>query len=437
MNRIDWSSLDDAAKVQVLQRPVQAVSATVRDAVTRIRAQVAVEGDAALRALTAQFDGVQLNSFEVGEDEFLAAEADVPAALRDAMREAAGRIEAFHRAGMAKPYAVDTAPGLRCERIQRAIARVGLYVPAGSAPLPSTALMLTMPAGLAGCRDIILCTPPRADGRADPAVLVAARMTPGVRVFKLGGAQAIAAMAVGTESIPRCDKLLGPGNGYVDEAKRQVTQELGGPAIDMPAGPSEVLVIADAGADPAFVAADLLSQAEHGPDSQVLLLTDSLPLLDAVLAQVQQQLEMLPRADIARVALGASRAVLVDKLETAFDISNSYAPEHLILALREPQSWVERVTSAGTIFIGDWTPEALGDYCSGSNHVLPTGGAARAWSGLSVASFQKAITVQTASREGILNTGPCAATLAHAEGLQAHARAVELRLERAASELAA
>lgn len=435
MNRIDWSLLDDAAKAQALQRPVQAVSDAVRGAVTRIRAQVASEGDAALRALTAQFDGVDLDSFEVSKVEFVAAEATVPAALREAMREAAGRIDAFHRAGMAKPYAVETAPGLLCERIQRPIGRVGLYVPAGSAPLPSTALMLTIPAGLAGCRDIILCTPPRADGQADPAVLVAARMTPGVRVFKLGGAQAIAAMATGTESIPRCDKLFGPGNGYVDEAKRQVMQELGGPAIDMPAGPSEVLVIADTGADAVFVAADLLSQAEHGPDSQVLLLTDSSALLDAVLAEVQQQLETLPRADIARVALGASRAILVDSLETAFDISNSYAPEHLILALREPQAWVERVLSAGTVFLGDWTPEALGDYCSGSNHVLPTGGAARAWSGLSVASFQKAITVQIASREGILNTGPCASTLAHAEGLQAHARAVELRLQRATQEI--
>lgn len=431
MNRSEWSALNDAGKAQVLQRPVQAVSATVRDAVARIRAQVAAEGDAALRVLTAQFDGVDLDSFEVGEAEFAAAEATVPATLGDAMREAAGRIEAFHRAGMTAPYSLETAPGLSCERIQRPIGRVGLYVPAGSAPLPSTALMLTIPAGLAGCADIILCTPPRADGQADPAVLVAARMTPGVRVFKLGGAQAIAAMAIGTESLPRCDKLFGPGNGYVDEAKRQVTQELGGPAIDMPAGPSEVLVIADAGADAAFVAADLLSQAEHGPDSQVLLLTDSAPLLDAVLAQVQQQLVQLPRANIARIALGASRAVLVDTLDIAFDISNAYAPEHLILALREPQTWVERVTSAGSIFLGDWTPEALGDYCSGSNHVLPTGGAARAWSGLSVASFQKAISVQSASREGIVNTGPCAATLAHAEGLHAHARAVELRLERA------
>lgn len=436
MNRIEWSVLDDTARAQVLQRPVQAVSANVRDAVSQIRAQVAARGDAALRALSLRFDGVDLERFEVDEAEFAAAEAAVPETLRAAMREAAGRIEAFHRAGMAAPYAVDTAPGLRCERIQRPIGRVGLYVPAGSAPLPSTALMLTIPAAMAGCREIVLCTPPRDDGKADPSVLVAARMTPNVRVFKLGGAQAIIAMAVGTDTVPRCDKLFGPGNGYVDEAKRQVSQELGGPAIDMPAGPSEVLVIADAGADPAFVAADLLSQAEHGPDSQVLLLTDSAPLLDAVLQQVRQQLVKLPRAEIARIALGASRAVLVDRLETAFEISNAYAPEHLILALREPQAWVDRVTSAGSIFLGDWTPEALGDYCSGSNHVLPTGGAARAWSGLGVASFQKAITVQRASREGILNTGPCAATLAHAEGLQAHARAVELRMERAGREQA-
>ena len=437
MNRIEWSRLDDAAKAQVLQRPVQVVSEVVRNAVARIRAEVGVDGDAALRSLTRQFDGVELDRFEVDDAEFDAAEAAVPTVLRDAMREAAGRIEAFHCAGMSAQYAVDTAPGLRCERIQRPIGRVGLYVPAGSAPLPSTALMLTIPAALAGCRDIVLCTPPRADGQADPAVLVAARMTPGVRVFKLGGAQAIAAMAIGTETIPRCDKLFGPGNGYVDEAKRQVTQELGGPAIDMPAGPSEVLVIADAGADAMFVAADLLSQAEHGPDSQVLLLTDSAKLLDSVMQQVQEQLAQLPRADIARIALGASRAVLVDSLETAFEISNTYAPEHLILALRDPQAWLDRVTTAGSIFLGDWTPEALGDYCSGSNHVLPTGGAARAWSGLSVASFQKAITVQTASREGIRNAGPCAATLAHAEGLQGHARAVELRLERARIEMAA
>jgi histidinol dehydrogenase len=253
-----------------------------------------------------------------------------------------------------------------------------------------------------------------------------------VRVFKLGGAQAIAAMAQGTASIPRCNKLFGPGNAWVDEAKRQAAQRFGGPAIDMPAGPSEVLVIADAGANPAFVAADLLSQAEHGPDSQVLLLTDSAALLDAVAAAVEAQLATLPRAAIARRALASSRLILVSDIEQAITISDTYAPEHLILAVREPHQWLARIHNAGSIFLGDWTPEALGDYCSGSNHVLPTGGAARAWSGLSVASFQKAITVQEATRIGITHAGPCAATLAHAEGLQAHARAVELRLEQAA-----
>jgi histidinol dehydrogenase len=314
---------------------------------------------------------------------------------------------------------------------------VGIYIPGGTAPLVSTALMTITLAKVAGCREIVVCTPCGKDGSVNAALLFAARAAGATEIYRVGGAQAIAAMALGTDSVPRCDKLFGPGNGYVDEAKRQVSQQLGGPAIDMPAGPSEVLVIADAGADPAFVAADLLSQAEHGPDSQVLLLTDGADLLDAVLLEVQAQVAQLPRADIARMALEGSRAVLVADLETAFDISNAYAPEHLILALREPRAWLDRVTSAGSIFLGDWTPEALGDYCSGSNHVLPTGGAARAWSGLSVASFQKAITVQAASREGIANAGPCAATLAHAEGLQAHARAVELRLERVRMERAA
>ena len=432
MKRIDWNALDERERAAVLQRPVQAVSDAVRSGVAAIFAAVEADGDAALRAYTQKFDGVVLEDFEVDAGEFDAASDQVPAPVQAAISEAAGRIEAFHRAGIAAPYAVETAPGLRCERVQRPITRVGLYVPAGSAPLPSTALMLTIPARLAGCAEIIVCTPPRKDGSADPAVLVAAQQAPGVRVFKLGGAQAIAAMAVGTESVPRCDKLFGPGNGWVDEAKRQALQRPGGIAIDMPAGPSEVLVIADAGADAAFVAADLLSQAEHGPDSQVLLVSDSDALLDAVSLEVDAQLARLPRASIATQALSASRLVLVQDIGQAIEVSDAYAPEHLILAVRDPRAWLDRVHNAGSIFLGDWTPEALGDYCSGSNHVLPTGGAARAWSGLSVASFQKAITVQDASRIGIASAGPCAATLAHAEGLQAHARAVELRLERAA-----
>ena len=432
MKRIDWNTLDDAAREAVLRRPVQAVSDTVRTGVQAIFDDVAARGDVALRDFTNRFDGVALETFDVGEDEFARAAAEVPADVQAAIAEAASRIEAFHRAGIAQPYAVETAPGLVCERVQRPIRRVGLYVPAGSAPLPSTALMLCIPARLAGCREIVLCTPPRADGSADPAVLLAARQAPGVRVFKLGGAQAIAAMALGTASVPACDKLFGPGNAWVDEAKRQAAQRPGGIAIDMPAGPSEVLVIADAGANPAFVAADLLSQAEHGPDSQVLLLTDDEGFLEAVAAEVDAQLAHLPRADIARRALEASRLVRVRDIAQAIEVSDAYAPEHLILSVREPRLWLDRIGNAGSIFLGDWTPEALGDYCSGSNHVLPTGGAARAWSGLSVASFQKAITVQEATTVGIANTGRCAATLARAEGLQAHARAVELRLERAA-----
>ncbi|MDR6672949.1 histidinol dehydrogenase [Xanthomonas sp. 1678] len=431
MNRLEWNSLDAQARTQALTRPAQTVAAQTRAAVAQLLEDVRGRGDTALREITARFDGVVLQSFEVGDDEFAAAEAAVPAVLREAMAQAAARIESFHRAGMTQPYAVETAPGVVCERVVRPIGRVGLYVPAGSAPLPSTALMLCVPAALAGCREVVLCTPPRADGSADPAVLVAARLTGVDRVFKLGGAQAIAAMGFGTESVPSCDKLFGPGNGYVTEAKQQVAQA-GAAAIDMPAGPSEVLVIADVGADAAFVAADLLSQAEHGPDSQVLLLSDSAELIDAVEDEIERQLATLPRAAIARQALSASRLIQVGTLEDAFAISNRYAPEHLILALREPRGWLERVEAAGSVFLGDFTPEALGDYCSGTNHVLPTNGAARAYSGVSVASFQNFVSVQSASRAGIAAIGACAVTMARAEGLDAHANAVALRMEKAA-----
>lgn len=428
----DWDSLDDAARASLLARPAQTVAQRTHDAVAGLLAEVQARGDAALREVTARFDGVELAAFEVGEEEFAAAHTAVPADLRQAMQDAAERIEAFHRAGMAQPYAVETAPGVVCERMILPIPRVGLYVPAGSAPLPSTALMLGVPSRLAGCRDVVLCTPPRKDGTADPAVLVAAQLTGVRRVFKLGGAQAIAAMAFGTESVPACDKLFGPGNSYVTEAKRQVAQA-GAAAIDMPAGPSEVLVIADAGADAAFVAADLLSQAEHGPDSQVLLLSDDDGLIERVQAELATQLAALDRADIARQALSASRLVKVATLDDAFAISNRYAPEHLIVALREPRAWLGKVEAAGSVFLGDYTPEALGDYCSGTNHVLPTSGAARAYSGVSVASFQNFVSVQSASRAGIAAIGNCALTLARAEGLDAHANAVALRLRKAAA----
>ena len=427
-----WNALDDAARDALLARPVQTVAQRTRDAVAGLLADVQARGDVALREVTTRLDGVELETFEVSEQEFAAAHAAVSAELRQAMQDAAERIEAFHRAGMAQPYAVETAPGVICERMIRPIPRVGLYVPAGSAPLPSTALMLGVPSRLAGCREVVLCTPPRRDGTADPAVLVAAQLTGVRRVFKLGGAQAIAAMAFGTDSVPGCDKLFGPGNSYVTEAKQQVAQA-GAAAIDMPAGPSEVLVIADAGADAAFVAADLLSQAEHGPDSQVLLLSDDEGLIEGVQDALATQLAALDRADIARQALSASRLVKVATLDDAFAISNRYAPEHLIVALREPRAWLDKVEAAGSVFLGDYTPEALGDYCSGTNHVLPTSGAARAYSGVSVASFQNFVSVQSASRAGIAAIGGCALTLARAEGLDAHANAVALRLRKVAA----
>ena len=429
MRRVRWSALDEAQRAAVLRRPAQVVSAEVTSAVAALVADVRRGGDDAVRALTERFDGVRVAELRVGDAEFDAAVAGVPATLRAAIDAAADRVEAFHRAGMTQPYAIETAPGVLCERVLRPIRRVGLYVPAGSAPLPSTAVMLGIPAQLAGCAEVVLCTPPRRDGSVDPAVLAAAERCGIRRVYRVGGVQAIAAMAFGTDSIPKCDKLFGPGNGWVTEAKRQVAMADGGAAIDMPAGPSEVLVIADAGANAAFVAADLLSQAEHGPDSQVLLLTDSRELADAVDREVELQLATLARADTARRALESSRVVEVDALDVAFDISNAYGPEHLILALRDPRAWLPRVEAAGSVFLGDWAPEALGDYGSGTNHVLPTGGAARSTGGVSVASFQVAITVQQVDARGLAAIGPCAVEFARAEGLDAHGRAVQVRLE--------
>jgi histidinol dehydrogenase len=432
MKTLDWARLSAYERAAALARPPSNSSEERIAAVQRILAQVRADGDTALRALTRRFDNVELDALEATATEFDAAEAGLDPALRDAMVEAKSRLDAWHRAGAPTEFDIDTAPGVRCGRVLRAIDTVGLYVPAGSAPLPSTALMLGVPSQIAGCREVVVCTPPRADGTADPAVLVAARLCGIRRVFKIGGAQAIAAMAFGTESVPRCDKLFGPGNAWVMLAKSQVTALPDGPAIDMPAGPSEVLVIADAGADPAFIAADLLAQAEHGPDSQVVFATDSAALVAAVEAEVRAQVARLPREAIATKALDFARLIVVPTLDEAFALSNAYGPEHLIVQLREPRDWLAKITCAGSIFLGDYAPESLGDYCSGTNHVLPTGGAARAWSGVSVASFQRSISVQQVSREGLRAIGPCAVTMARAESLEAHAQAVVQRLEASA-----
>lgn len=427
---IEWNALDTTARRAVLQRPPQTRDRTLIDGVARIVAQVRADGDAALRALTRRFDGCELAEIVASPEEFEAAEQALDPALKQAIEQAKARIETFHRATAPQPLRVQTAPGVICERILRPIARVGLYVPAGSAPLPSTALMLGVPAQIAQCPQVALCTPADAAGRCDPATLYAAALCGITCVLKLGGAQAIAALAFGTESVGRCDKIFGPGNAWVTQAKRQVAQDIGGAAIDLPAGPSEVLVIAEANADPDFIAADLLAQAEHGPDSQVLLIADDRTLIDTVRLALQRQLALLPRAEIAAAALAHSRLILAASLDQAMAISNDYAPEHLILNVQAPQRWLERVENAGSVFLGAWSPEAIGDYCSGTNHVLPTDGHARAWSGISVASFLKQITVQELSPAGLADIGPCAVTMANAERLQAHARAVTLRLEK-------
>ena len=425
---LDWKSMDSSTRKQALQRPRQPDDLKLTSSVTAIIAQVRKDGDAALRALTSRFDHCELSEFAVSAAEFAAATATLDNTLKCAIDEAKSRIDQFHRATSPKDVIVETAPGVVCERVSRPISSVGLYVPAGTAPLPSTALMLGVPAQIAQCPQITLCTPPRRDGTCDVAVLYAASVCGISRVFKVGGAQAIAAMAFGTETITRCDKIFGPGNAWVTEAKQQVALDVDGAAIDLPAGPSEVLVIADKNAEPSFVAADLLAQAEHGIDSQVLLVSDHVLTIDSVLDALADQLATLPREELAHASLKHARFILVDTLDRAFEISNDYAPEHLIVNVTSPRRWLAKIKNAGSVFLGPWSPESVGDYCSGTNHVLPTYGHARAWSGVSVASFLKQITVQELSATGLREIGPCAATLARAEKLDAHERAVTIRL---------
>lgn len=429
MKHLDWNTLSGQGRAEALVRPAQSVSGETRVAVAQTIAAVRKGGDAALIELTRRLDRCELESLRVSENEFAAAERSLSTELKDAIAEARERIERFHRACAPQAIRVETAPGVVCERLLRPIARVGLYVPAGGAPLPSTALMLGVPASIAGCHEVVLCTPPRADGGCDETVLFVARLC-GIRtVLKLGGAQAIAAMAYGSESVPRCDKVFGPGNAWVTEAKVQVAGDPDGPAIDMPAGPSEVLIIADANADPVFVAADLLAQAEHGADSQAILVSPSVDLIDAVTVCVDRLCQRLPRAGIAKRSLAHGCLIKVESLQQAINVSNAYAPEHLIIHTLQPRDLLDSVISAGSIFLGAWSPESVGDYCSGTNHVLPTYGAARSWSGLSVASFQKQITVQGLSAAGLRAIGPCAMTIARAEQLEAHALAIGLRLD--------
>ncbi len=429
MKQVVWQELDPEGREALLRRPALAQDESLQAEVARILERVRRDGDQALTELTEELDGVKLSTLRVAEDEFSAAEAALSPRQRDALAAAATNIRTFHEAQLPEPIVVETVPGVVCERVTRPIQSVGLYVPAGSAPLPSTALMLAIPAALAGCRTRLLCTPPQADGRADPAVLTAARSCGVQQVFKLGGAQAIAAMAYGTESVPKVQKIFGPGNTWVTAAKAQVAQDPLGAARDLPAGPSELLVIADDTANPAFVAADLLSQAEHGPDSQVLLVTTSAAICARTLAELKTQQESLSRRDIVSQSLESSVAIFVDNLATAVEVANLYAPEHLILQVENPRTWLDGIQAAGSVFLGPWAPETVGDYCSGTNHVLPTYGFARAYSSLGVNDFLRSMTVQELTPAGLEAVGPIAETLADLEGLDAHSRAVRQRLD--------
>lgn len=427
----DWPSAGAEERARLLARPRIGESRAIADAVRAIAGRVRVEGDRALLELARQHTGAALQTVEAGNAEFADASARLTPADRDALDAAIASVEAFHRAQLRAPLVVETAPGVVCERVPRPIDAVGLYVPGGTAPLPSTAIMLAVPARVAGCRLRILCTPSRADGTCDPAVLYVARSCGIERVFKTGGAQAIAALAYGTESVPRVDKVFGPGNAWVMAAKQLLCGLPGGPAADLPAGPSEVLVIADEGARPEFVAADLLAQAEHGPDSQVMLVATSRELIRAVDAAIARALPRLTRTSALQSSLRHSRAILVPDLDVAAEVANAYAPEHLILAVANPRSLLPAIRSAGSVFLGPWTPEALGDYCSGANHVLPTHGYARTASGLSVDDFMRQMTVQEASQSGLESLGPVAEHLARLEGLDAHAESVAVRIGRA------
>jgi histidinol dehydrogenase len=406
------------------QRPqmeLEYLESSVKNILTRIKKS----GDEALKELTKQFDQVELNQLQVSDAEINEAIAKVPEKLKQAIQTAAANIEKFHAAQKSNTLVVETMPGVTCWRKGVAIQRVGIYIPGGSAPLFSTVLMLGIPAKLAGCQEVILCTPPLKDGKINPAILFAASLSGIKKVFKVGGAQAIAAMAYGTNSIPSVDKIFGPGNQFVTKAKQLVSQE--GIAIDMPAGPSEVLVIADGSADPSFIAADLLSQAEHGADSQVVLAVTSQSIVDKTMKSISEQVEKLPRKEIAKEALKNSLALVFDSMEKIIDFTNEYAPEHLIINTTDCDSISERIVNAGSIFLGPYSPESVGDYASGTNHTLPTNGFAKAYSGVSLDSFMKFITIQKLTKEGLSQLGPVVEEMAEAEQLKGHAEAVRVR----------
>ena len=419
-----WEKLSEKEQSELLMRPAVLAGADIAKTVEAIVTDVRARGDDALRDYAAKFDKATLDSIRVEEKAIDEAEARLSEDIKSAMKLAVKNIESFHIAQRLSPVTVQTMPGVTCRQVTHAIDSVGLYVPGGTAPLFSTVMMLAIPARIAGCQKVILMSPPTI---ADE-ILYAAKLCGVNEIYQSGGAQAVAAMAFGTQSVPKVSKIFGPGNAFVTQAKRLVSECADGAAIDMPAGPSEVLVIADGGADPVFVAADLLSQAEHGKDSQVILLTPDVDLAEKVSLEVDRQLQTLPRRAIAEVALSMSRIIIAKDLSVCVAISKRYAPEHLILQTRNARELVTEVRNAGSVFLGDWSTESCGDYASGTNHVLPTYGYAKTYSSLGVADFERRMTIQEVSAEGLAVLGPAVETLAAAEKLQAHKRAASVRL---------
>ena len=423
-----WAELGPSERQALLRRPAVEADASIREQAQTIVTAVQADGDQALLKFTQQFDGAELQNFRVSAEEFEAAQAQFDEQTIAAIDLAISNVRRFHEQQVPQDISLETMPGVLCERRSQAIDSVGLYVPAGTAPLPSTAIMLAVPAAIADCPVRVMCTPPRPDGSADPAVVVAAARAGVKEIYKIGGAQAIAAMAYGTETVPKVSKIFGPGNAWVTSAKSIVSTDPSGASIDMPAGPSEVLVIADEAANASFVAADLLSQAEHGVDSQVVLVTTSADFARQVLAAIESQINGLSRAEIARQALASSRSIVVEDIDTAISVSNNYAPEHLILQFANARDALPSLRNAGSIFVGQWSPESVGDYCSGTNHVLPTYGFAKTYSGLGVDQFMRQTTVQELTESGLNGLAQSVITLAELEGLDAHAAAVRLRV---------
>ena len=416
----------------ILARPT-IDAAQLHDKVNAIIKEVVVGGDNAIKKLTLQFDGISINELKVPAEKIAAAENLISAALKTAIQLAKVNIEIFHNSQIQKVERIETMPGVWCWRKSVGIEKVGIYIPGGSAPLFSTVLMLGIPAKMAGCKEIVLCTPHNEQGDIHPAILYAASLVGVTAIYRVGGAQAIAAMAYGTKTIPKVHKIFGPGNQYVTAAKQLVQQN--GMAIDMPAGPSEVCVWADENAIPSFVAADLLSQAEHGPDSQVILVANHKAIVDAIQLEIDLQLIILPRKDIAVKALANSKAIILSNQDQAIDLINAYAPEHLILAVDNALQIADKIINAGSVFIGNYSPESVGDYASGTNHTLPTNGHANAYSGVSLDSFVKKITFQQLTERGLMNIAPTVIEMAEAEGLQAHSNAVSVRLNLIKSKL--